>query len=245
MGTETISVDEARRRGYLDAATARATSTAKPSPELRQALDAIKRKDSFLRLIRELLDDGRELRLECRFHDTRRWRFDLAALDVMVALEIDGGGYVHGRHHRPAGRDADNEKAAEAQRLGWNVLRVAWEHVHGGQALELFRQFAAERGGHTERKTVRRVTLASLSDEVREIREELAETQQLRSGPTAAYLPAVVTEAAAAEIKAEVGVSSDRVEADLEESAIAAGRCCAAGEAELDDQVEVEGGGDD
>jgi very-short-patch-repair endonuclease len=106
----------------------------------------VRRRDQFLKLLEGLLEEDFEgVRLEYRFHPVRRWRFDLAILSAMVALEVDGGGWVGGKHHRPAGRRIDNEKSREAQRLGWLVLRVDCEHVRTGEALALLVEFARER----------------------------------------------------------------------------------------------------
>lgn len=62
---------------------------------------------------------------EHRFHSTRRWRFDLAWPDRKVAVEIDGGGWVNGRHSRGGGIEKDAEKFAEATLLGWRVFRCS------------------------------------------------------------------------------------------------------------------------
>lgn len=72
---------------------------------------------------------------EYRFHDIRRWRFDLAFPSNRVAVEIDGGAYVGGRHVSGPGFEADCEKHSEAAALGWRVLRVTPRHVRDGRAL--------------------------------------------------------------------------------------------------------------
>lgn len=66
---------------------------------------------------------------EHRFHPTRKWRMDLAwpLLDPPLAVEIQGGGWGSGRHHRPAGYRNDCEKQAHALLLGWRVLSVVPE----------------------------------------------------------------------------------------------------------------------
>ena len=144
--TERVSIDEARRRGWLDGGPLRTTSE-RETPELRSLRDDLRRREWFFGLVQALLEHGRggELRLEHQFHPRRRWRLDLALLDVQVALEIDGGGWIGGRHHREAGRRNDNEKSLEAQRRGWILARVSWEHVKTGEALELLRRLARER----------------------------------------------------------------------------------------------------
>ena len=97
------------------------------------------RREALLTLVQCLLEAGHQLRIEHRFHPTRRWRFDLALPELWLAVEIDGGGWVHGRHHREEGRQADEEKRQAAESLGWRVLRVSWEHVRSGEALSLIR----------------------------------------------------------------------------------------------------------
>jgi len=72
---------------------------------------------------------------EHRFHPTRKWRFDVAVPAWMLAIEIDGGGFVQGRHSRGMGMEQDAEKFAEAAILGWTVLRVTPRHVKSGQAI--------------------------------------------------------------------------------------------------------------
>jgi very-short-patch-repair endonuclease len=73
---------------------------------------------------------------EYRFHPTRRWRFDVAFLKEKLAVEVEGGVYVQGRHSRGAGLEKDCEKYAEAAILGWTVLRVTPRHVKSGKAAE-------------------------------------------------------------------------------------------------------------
>lgn len=63
---------------------------------------------------------------EYRFHPTRKWRFDLAWPDSMVALEIEGAVWVQGRHTRGSGFAKDMEKYNAAALLGWRVLRTTW-----------------------------------------------------------------------------------------------------------------------
>lgn len=62
---------------------------------------------------------------EYRFDEKRRWRFDYAWPEHLVAVEIEGiiweGG---GRHQRAAGFLADAEKYEAALLQGWRVYRV-------------------------------------------------------------------------------------------------------------------------
>lgn len=58
----------------------------------------------------------------------RRWLFDLAFPEQRVAVEIEGGVFMHdgkgGRHTRGVGFLDDMEKYNEATAQGWRVLRV-------------------------------------------------------------------------------------------------------------------------
>lgn len=67
---------------------------------------------------------------EHRFHPDRKWRFDLAHPETMVAVECDGmlpgrGG----RHQRMDGFSKDCDKLNQAALLGWLVLRFTRQHI--------------------------------------------------------------------------------------------------------------------
>ena len=74
---------------------------------------------------------------EYRFAPPRRWRFDMAWPDKMVAVECEGGVWTRGRHTRGAGFIADCEKYNRAALDGWCVLRFTSEHIHRGDAVTL------------------------------------------------------------------------------------------------------------
>lgn len=65
----------------------------------------------------------------------RRWRFDFAFPDRMIALEVEGGSWVNGAHNRPSSFEGDCEKYSEAAIAGWRVIRVTGAQVRNGQAL--------------------------------------------------------------------------------------------------------------
>lgn len=77
-------------------------------------------------LIHVIKDDfGLEAVTEFRFHPVRRWRFDVAIPEMMIAIELEGGVYTRGRHTRGAGYVKDLEKYNAATVMGWNLLRYA------------------------------------------------------------------------------------------------------------------------
>lgn len=66
----------------------------------------------------------------------RQWRFDLCWPEHMLAVEVEGGIFVQGRHGRGVGMLNDMEKYNSALVNGWRVLRVAKQHIDNGKALE-------------------------------------------------------------------------------------------------------------
>lgn len=75
----------------------------------------------------------------------RQWRFDWAWPALQVALEIDGGAFVYGRHQRPAGFAEDLVKLNTAALDGWLVLRATPQQVARGEALAWVRRAVARR----------------------------------------------------------------------------------------------------
>ena len=74
---------------------------------------------------------------EFRFHETRRWRFDFAFPNKMLAVEVEGGIWTGGRHVRGKGFGADAEKMNEAALLGWTVLRFTPTVIRTGEAVAM------------------------------------------------------------------------------------------------------------
>ena len=55
----------------------------------------------------------------------RRFRFDFALLDKMVAFEINGGIWTQGRHTRAKGFNQDSIKYFHAGLQGWRVFPIS------------------------------------------------------------------------------------------------------------------------
>ena len=85
---------------------------------------------------------------EYRFAPPRRWRADFYVVtpegwrlglsnhrDYRLLVEIDGGGFVAGRHGRGVGIEKDAEKQSAAAILGYRVIRVTPRQVEDGRAL--------------------------------------------------------------------------------------------------------------
>lgn len=60
---------------------------------------------------------------------TRKWAFDRAWPDHMVAVELDGGVWSGGRHTRGQGYIDDCTKLNAATVRGWRVLRFTSVHL--------------------------------------------------------------------------------------------------------------------
>lgn len=82
---------------------------------------------------------------EHRFHAERKWRFDFAWPDLKVALEVEGGIWVGGRHTRGKGYLADVEKYNHAAAAGWCVLRCTPTTLLSGPMLDLLARVLRER----------------------------------------------------------------------------------------------------
>ena len=65
----------------------------------------------------------------------RRWRFDCAWDDLRLAVEVEGGTWIRGRHARGRGMRADCEKYNRVVLDGWTLLRVTTDMVRDGSAL--------------------------------------------------------------------------------------------------------------
>lgn len=74
---------------------------------------------------------------EYKFHRQRRWRFDFAWPEQMIAVECEGGAWNGGRHTRGKGFIDDCVKYNEATRMGWSVYRFPADLIKNGDAIEL------------------------------------------------------------------------------------------------------------
>jgi hypothetical protein len=66
----------------------------------------------------------REFKFAKALTPSRQWRFDYAWVDAKVALEVEGGVWIEGRHSRGKGMIEDMQKYNTATLNGWRVLRV-------------------------------------------------------------------------------------------------------------------------
>ncbi len=73
---------------------------------------------------------------EYRFHPTRGWRFDFAWPRAQVAVEIQGGVWVGGKHGRGAGLVEGFKKINAAAVRGWWVLQGDASMIRDGSLLD-------------------------------------------------------------------------------------------------------------
>lgn len=69
----------------------------------------------------------------------RKWRFDLAwpLLAFPLAVEINGGGWVEGRHNRGSSLEDEYEKLATAAALGFRVMIATHKMLERGDVWPL------------------------------------------------------------------------------------------------------------
>lgn len=72
----------------------------------------------------------------------RKWRFDLAwplLGESPLAVEVNGGGWVNGRHNRGSSLEAEYTKLSHAAALGWRVIPITYAQLQRGDLWPLLR----------------------------------------------------------------------------------------------------------
>ena len=110
------------------------------------------------------------LQPEVLFHPWRKFRFDFAYPDLLIAVEYQGGLYI-GRqrgkndnsarsgHRSIAGVLRDIEKITEAQLLGWIVILIEPKSVRDGRALRWLENAVALRESGTGKVSKNRMEM--------------------------------------------------------------------------------------
>lgn len=73
---------------------------------------------------------------EYRFSQ-RRYRFDFAWPEQMLAVEVEGGTWNHGRHTRGTGFESDCRKYNSATLHGWLLLRFTGAMIENDEAIAM------------------------------------------------------------------------------------------------------------
>jgi hypothetical protein len=95
--------------------------------------------DHLIAYLKQKVGDKWEVKPEHRFHEIRRWRFDAAVPELMLAVEYEGLGRKS-RHTSYNGFIADVEKYSTAAAMGWWVLRFCHTHVSSGECFAIIDQ---------------------------------------------------------------------------------------------------------
>ena len=77
---------------------------------------------------------------EYRFHPVRKWRIDVAFPDSKVALEVQGGIFIQGRHSRGAAMLKEWEKLNALAGMGWRVLYCQPKDLLMSETIESLRE---------------------------------------------------------------------------------------------------------
>jgi len=106
-----------------------------------------KKSEAALLLETHMLELGMNFFPEVKFCETRKWRADYLACKASrkkqpeALVEIEGGGYVQGRHVRGKGFHDDLIKYATATAMGYVVFRFDPQMIESGQAKEFLKQW--------------------------------------------------------------------------------------------------------
>jgi len=83
---------------------------------------------------------------EHEFYAVRGWKFDYAWPELGIALEVEGGAAIGGRHTSVGGFEADIAKYNEAAIRGWLVLRCLTSKARSARTLGLLWRAMLARG---------------------------------------------------------------------------------------------------
>jgi len=85
-------------------------------------------------------------RCNARFDPVRRWSVDFLFERVKLAVELEGGNFVQGRHVRGRGFEKDCEKYNALVLAGYRLLRFTGDMVREGKAWPTICAYLQQRG---------------------------------------------------------------------------------------------------
>lgn len=85
---------------------------------------------------------GLTVEAEHKFHPTRKWRIDFAVdpQGAKIAIEVEGGVWINGRHNRSAGFLKDMKKYNALTAAGWRLIRVTPGKLHSMETYSLIKE---------------------------------------------------------------------------------------------------------
>jgi hypothetical protein len=113
-----------------------------PSPIAQRVRTGIRSSQQLAHEFLNVCEKGGMYRpeLEFEFHPTRGWRFDVAFVRHKIAVEIQGGVFIQGRHNAPVSFIKEQEKMNAAAVLGWRIIYRTPSNFLEFETLDLVRR---------------------------------------------------------------------------------------------------------
>lgn len=89
---------------------------------------------------------GDGIRARLKQAGLKDWRFDFAWPAQKLAVEVEGGAFVGGRHTRGTGFREDLLKYHHAMVMGWNIYRCEGWLIQHGHVMDFLTRFLKQEG---------------------------------------------------------------------------------------------------
>lgn len=93
--------------------------------------------DAMQLLLLDVRAFGVPFETEHRFAPPRRYRWDLAFPERMVAVEVDGATWTGGRHTTGRGHQTDCEKRNLGTLMGWRIFTFSTSMIRDGAHMDV------------------------------------------------------------------------------------------------------------